>query len=156
MHQESNIIVEFSSTPSRRTMQCRSYIDHDRVYPHITGSGKTTLTTRASIHRSTFVKTYYMWRSLFFQILERLSEHSSLTTGIWLFAEYQIFCRVFFSGTRQISSLPSATQKTPGKRKHSTKKFFAECFIFDTRQKASLSTVFLTLGKLLLCRVSKI
>jgi hypothetical protein len=78
------------------------------------------------------------------------------TTGIWLFAECQIFCRVFFSGTWQRSSLPSATQKTLGKRKHSAKKLFAECFIFDTQQRACLPSVFLTLGKELLCRVSKI
>jgi hypothetical protein len=37
-----------------------------------------------------------------------------ITTGIWLFAEYQIFCRVFFW--------------------HSAKKLFAECF-FNTRQR---------------------
>jgi hypothetical protein len=54
----------------------------------------------------------------------------SNTTRVWLFAEYQVLCRVFFSGTRQRSSLPSATQKTLGKRKHSAKKLFAECFIF--------------------------
>jgi hypothetical protein len=47
-----------------------------------------------------------------------------------------------FSGTRQSSSLPSATQKTLGKRKHSANKLFAECFIFDTRQRVSLSSVF--------------
>jgi hypothetical protein len=39
-------------------------------------------------------------------------------------------------------SLPSATQKTLGKRKHSAKKLFAECFIFDTRQRVSLPSVF--------------
>jgi hypothetical protein len=61
----------------------------------------------------------------------------SPTTGIWLFAE------CFISGTRQRSSLPSAMQKTLGKRKHSAKKLFVECFIFDTRQRA-------------LCRVSQI
>jgi hypothetical protein len=63
-----------------------------------------------------------------------------LTTGIWLFADCHILCRVFFSGTRQRSFLPSATQKTLGKRKHSAKKLFVEC-------------LFLTLG---LCRVSQI
>jgi hypothetical protein len=36
-----------------------------------------------------------------------------ITTRIWLFAECHILCRVFFSGTRQRSSLPSATQKKP-------------------------------------------
>jgi hypothetical protein len=56
-----------------------------------------------------------------------------ITVGIWLFTEYQIFCRVFFSGTRQRSSLPSATQKILGKRKHSAR--------------ASLPSAFLTLGK---------
>jgi hypothetical protein len=43
----------------------------------------------------------------------------------------------------KFGSLPSATQKTLNKRKHSAKKLFAECFIFDTRQRA-------------LCRVSQI
>jgi hypothetical protein len=65
-----------------------------------------------------------------------------------------------FSCTQQRSSLTSATQKTLVKRKHSVKKLFAECFIFDTRQRVSLpSVIFLTLGKdllCLLCRVSKI
>jgi hypothetical protein len=51
------------------------------------------------------------------------------------------FVECFFSGTRQKSSLPSDTQKTLGKRKHSAKKLFAECF-FDTRQKVSLPSVF--------------
>jgi hypothetical protein len=57
-------------------------------------------------------------------------------------------CRVPYSlpnvflGTRQRSSLPSATQKTLGKRKHSAKKLFAECFIFDTWQRVSLPSVF--------------
>jgi hypothetical protein len=73
---------------------------------------------------------------------------TTTTIGIWLFAVYQIFCRVFFSGTRQRSSLPSATQKTLDKIKHSAKKLFAECFIFDTRKKVSLpSVLFLTLDK---------
>jgi hypothetical protein len=65
-----------------------------------------------------------------------------------------MFCRVpnvlpsVFSGTRQKSSLPSVKQKTLGKRKHSAKKFFVECFIFDTRQRASLSSAFFSaLGK---------
>jgi hypothetical protein len=47
-----------------------------------------------------------------------------------------------FSGTRQTSSLPSVTQKTLGKRKHSANKLFAECFIFDTPQRVSLPSVF--------------
>jgi hypothetical protein len=59
---------------------------------------------------------------------------------------------VFLSGTRQRSSLPSAKQKTLGK-KHMAEKLFAEYFIFDTRQRASLSSIFWTLGKELLCRV---
>jgi hypothetical protein len=66
----------------------------------------------------------------------------TLTTGIWLFAECQILCRVFYFGHSAKSSLPSATQKTLGKRKHSAKKLFAECFIFDTRQRVSLPSVF--------------
>jgi hypothetical protein len=53
----------------------------------------------------------------------------------------------------EFGSLPSATQKTLCKRKHSAKKLFAECFIFDTRQRVYLPSVFLTLGKELLCRV---
>jgi hypothetical protein len=52
--------------------------------------------------------------------------------------------------------LSSATQKTLDKIKHLAKKLFAECFIFDTRQRVSLPSVFLTLGKEFLCRVSKI
>jgi hypothetical protein len=40
------------------------------------------------------------------------------------------FAECFFSGTRQKNSLSSATQKTLGKRKHSVKKLFDECFIF--------------------------
>jgi len=66
----------------------------------------------------------------------------TFTTGIWLFAECQILCRVFYFGHSAKSSLPSATQKTLGKRKHSAKKLFAECFIFDTRQRVSLPSVF--------------
>jgi hypothetical protein len=45
-----------------------------------------------------------------------------LTTGIRLFAEGQMFCRVFFSALG--------------------KKTFAECFIFDTRQRVSLPSAF--------------
>jgi hypothetical protein len=55
---------------------------------------------------------------------------STFTTGIRLFVECQMFCRVFFSGIRQKSSLSSATQKTLGKRKHSAKKLFAECLFW--------------------------
>jgi hypothetical protein len=68
--------------------------------------------------------------------------HGPLTTGIWLFAECHILCRVFYFGHSAKSSLPSATQKTLGKRKHLAKKLFAECFIFDTRQRVSLPSVF--------------
>jgi hypothetical protein len=64
-----------------------------------------------------------------------------ITTGIWLFAECHILCRVFYFGHSTKSSLSSATQKTLGKRKHSAKKLFAECFIFDTRQRVSLPSV---------------
>jgi hypothetical protein len=64
-----------------------------------------------------------------------------------------MFCRVFFSVTQQRSSLPSAKQKNLGKRKHSAKKLFAEDCIFDNRQRVSLPSMFLTLGKELLCRV---
>jgi hypothetical protein len=60
-----------------------------------------------------------------------------------------------------------SSKKTPCKRKHSANKLFAECFIFDTRQKVSLPSVFsntwqivslssvkyITLGKEFLCRV---
>jgi hypothetical protein len=50
-------------------------------------------------------------------------------------------CRVFFfSGTRQISSLPSAKQKTLGKKKHSAKN-------------PLWSVLYLTLGKEFLCRL---
>jgi hypothetical protein len=39
-------------------------------------------------------------------------------------------------------------KKTLGKIKNSAKSFFAECFIFDTRQRVYLlSVLFLTLGK---------
>jgi hypothetical protein len=47
-----------------------------------------------------------------------------------------------FSSTRQRRSLPSAKQKNLGKRKHSAKKLFTECFIFDTRQRVSLPSAF--------------
>jgi hypothetical protein len=67
---------------------------------------------------------------------------NTYTTGIWLFAECYILCRVFYFGHSAKSSLPSATQKTLGRRKHSAKKLFAECFIFDTRQRVSLPSVF--------------
>jgi hypothetical protein len=83
------------------------------------------------------------------------------TIEIRLFAECQMICRAFFLTTRQRSSLPSAKQKTIGKKNtpqrnslpsfyflYSTKSFFAECFIFDTRQRVSLTSVlFWTLGK---------
>jgi len=95
------------------------------------------------------------------------------TTGIRLFVECLMVCRVFFSGTRQRASLPSAKEKTLGKKKHSAKRvlcrvskkhsacwvpsvfffdtrqstIFAECF-FDTRQRPSLpSAKKETLGK---------
>jgi hypothetical protein len=61
------------------------------------------------------------------------------TTGIQLFAECQIIRRVLFSGSRQRSSLPSAKEKTLGK-KHLAKGFLP-------------SVLFLTLGKEILCRV---
>jgi hypothetical protein len=69
-------------------------------------------------------------------------QRGEVTTGIWLFAECHILCRVFYFGHSAKSSLPSAMQKTLGKRKHSAKKLFAECFIFDTRQRVSLPSVF--------------
>jgi hypothetical protein len=67
----------------------------------------------------------------------------------------------------EFGSLSSAKQKTLGKRKHSAKKLFTDvlfltlakealyrCFIFDTRQRASLPSVkYITLGKELLCRL---
>jgi hypothetical protein len=66
----------------------------------------------------------------------------------------KLFVECFLLGIRQRSSLPSAKQKTLGKRKHSAKKLFGRCFIFDTRQRASLSSVKnKTLNKELLCRV---
>jgi hypothetical protein len=79
-----------------------------------------------------------------------LRRRGVVTTEIWLFAEYQIFCRLFFSGTRQRSSLASATQKTLGKIKHSAKKlfahsaksFFAKCQKYNNRQKDSLPSAF--------------
>jgi hypothetical protein len=71
-----------------------------------------------------------------------------VTTRIWLFDECQIFCRVFSLGHSARGSLPSATQKILGKRKHSAKKLFVKCFIFYTRQRASLPSVKnKTLGK---------
>jgi hypothetical protein len=76
------------------------------------------------------------------RVVARPFEKPRRTTRIWLFAECQIFCRVFYFGHSAKSSLPSATQKTLGKIKHSAKKLFAECFIFDTRQRVSLSSVF--------------
>jgi hypothetical protein len=59
-----------------------------------------------------------------------------------------------FSALDKKSYLPSAKLKTLGKRKHSEKKLFAECYIFDTRQIAFLLSVkYITLGKELICRV---
>jgi hypothetical protein len=55
---------------------------------------------------------------------------------------------VFFSGV--LCRVPS---KKPSVKKHSAKKLFAECFIFGTYQIVSLASVFLTLGKRLVCRV---
>jgi hypothetical protein len=69
------------------------------------------------------------------------------TTGIWLFVECQIFCRVFFRALGKEALCRVPRKKTLGKRKHSAKKLFAECFIFDTRQRVSLPSVFLTLDK---------
>jgi hypothetical protein len=58
---------------------------------------------------------------------------------------------VFFRALDKEAILPSTTQKTLGKRKHSAKKLFAECFIFDARQRVSLPSAFFrhsaTLGK---------
>jgi hypothetical protein len=54
----------------------------------------------------------------------------SITTEISLFAEYQILCRVFFSGTRQISSLICRVPR----KKPSVKE--------NTRRRASLPNVF--------------
>jgi hypothetical protein len=62
------------------------------------------------------------------------------TTEIWLLAECQVLCRVFFVGHSANSYLPSATQKPSVKE--------------NTRRNSSLSSVlFLTLGKEFLCRV---
>jgi hypothetical protein len=47
-----------------------------------------------------------------------------------------------FLGTQQRSSFPSTNQKTLSTRKHSAKKLFVECFIFDIRQRASLPSAF--------------
>jgi hypothetical protein len=64
-----------------------------------------------------------------------------------------MICRVFFSGTQQISFLPSDKQKKNSVKKHLAKGFFVECF-FDTWQKKILpSVLFLTLDKEFLCRV---
>jgi len=38
-----------------------------------------------------------------------------------------MFAECILSDTRQTSSLPSAAQKTLGKKKHSAKRKFAEC-----------------------------
>jgi hypothetical protein len=73
-------------------------------------------------------------------LLLTLPEFSSLSSAKF-FPEY------FLSDTRQINSLRSATQKTLAKRKHSAKKLFDECFIFDTRLKFYLPSVFLHSAK---------
>jgi hypothetical protein len=59
---------------------------------------------------------------------------------------------VFFSGTRQRSSLSSVKQKTLNK-KTLGKEFFAECFFTLAKKLLLPSVVFFTLGKKLLCRV---
>jgi hypothetical protein len=64
-----------------------------------------------------------------------------------------MICRVFFFqalGKDVVCRVPS---KKTSVKKHLAKKLFAECFIFDTRQRVSLPGVFLTLGKELLCKV---
>jgi hypothetical protein len=77
------------------------------------------------------------------------------TTGIWLFAEYQIFCQVFFwalgkkalcrvphkkpsvkENTRQRSSLSSVLFLTLDKE------LFAECFFFNARQRQFKNHIF--------------
>jgi hypothetical protein len=65
----------------------------------------------------------------------RVVEIATCTTGIWLFAECHILCRVprknpsVKENTRRRSSLPSVLFLTLGKE------LFAECFFANTRQR---------------------
>ena len=63
------------------------------------------------------------------------------------------FAECFFSAIRQISSLPSAKQKPLGKKTLVKKTFCRVFYFFDTRQIASLPSVFLTLAKKFFWRV---
>jgi hypothetical protein len=71
-----------------------------------------------------------------------------LTTGIWLFVEYQLICRVFFWALGQRRSLSSAKRFADCFFGTRTKKVFAECQTKNTRQtkhtrqKTSLPSVF--------------
>jgi hypothetical protein len=72
------------------------------------------------------------------------TRNGTRTTGIWLFVECHILCRVFYFGHSTNKLFAECHPKTLGKRKHSAKRLFDEYFIFDnTRQRA-------------LCRVSQI
>jgi hypothetical protein len=75
-----------------------------------------------------------------------LSRHRKIpvrtTTGIWLFAECHILCRVFFFRALGKEALCRVPRKKPSVKE-------------NTRRRSSLSSVlFLTLGKEFLCRVS--
>ena len=85
----------------------------------------------------------HVFNSSFTHLPVPLPETSNLLS-VFMFAE------CILSGTRQISSLPSATLKTLGKKKHSVKRRFAECqkkhltkmgfaeCFFDTRQRSKI------------------
>ena len=57
-----------------------------------------------------------------------------------------MFAEFILSGTRQTSSLPSATLKTLSKKKHSVKRRFAECQKKHS-VKMGFAECFFTLGK---------
>jgi hypothetical protein len=84
--------------------------------------------------------------SWLFKTNTSLENLSCSTIEIWLFVECQIICREFFRtlGKQVLCRVPN---KKHSVKKHSAKVFFAECFIFDTRQKVSLPSVFSTLDK---------
>jgi hypothetical protein len=73
-----------------------------------------------------------------------MDENPHNTTGIWLFAECHILCRVFFFRALGKEALCRVPHKKPSVKE-------------NTWRRSSLpSVLFLTLGKEFLCRVSQI
>jgi hypothetical protein len=86
-------------------------------------------------------------RNVFTSLLGRF------TTKIWLFAECQIFCRVFFRALGK-EALCRVPRKKPSIKENIRRKSSLPSILFLTLDKDRV--FFLTLDKELLCRVSKI